>query len=92
MRFWKLLVALAILLISASTAMAQETTGTIKGRISDPQGLAIPGATVTVTGPQGSKNAVTDAEGRFSIPFLTPGSYSVRAELQGFKAVEQKGN
>src|SRR6185369_14676954 len=90
MRFWKLLVALAILLISASTAMAQETTGTIKGRISDPQGLAIPGATVTVTGPQGSKNAVTDAEGRFSIPFLTPGSYSVRAELQGFKAVEQK--
>ena len=33
---------------------------------------------------------MTDAEGRFNIPFLTPGTYSVRAELQGFKAAEQK--
>ena len=62
--------------------MAQETTGTIKGRIQDAQGLAIPGANVTVTGPQGTKSAVTDAEGRYSIPFLTPGAYSVRGELR----------
>jgi len=90
MRCWSLPVALAIFLVSASTAMAQETTGTIKGRVTDAQGLAIPGATVTVTGPQGAKSAVSDAEGRFSLPFLTPGAYSVRGELQGFKAVEQK--
>jgi len=32
---------------------------------------------VTVTGPQGAKTFVTDAEGRFSAPFLTPGVYSV---------------
>ena len=50
----------------------------------------MPGATVMATGVQGSKNTVTDAEGRYTIPFLTPGVYSVRAELQGFKAVEQK--
>ena len=33
----------------------------------------------------------TDADGRFNIPFLTPGTYDIRAELQGFKAVERKG-
>ena len=71
------------------TAFAQGTTGAIAGRIVDAQGLAVPGVTVTVTGPQGAKNIVTDAEGRFSLPFLTPGTYTVRAELQGFKTVEQ---
>src|SRR5262249_51217921 len=49
------------------------------------------GVTVTATGPQGVKTAVTDTDGRFSMPFLTPGTYAVRAELQGFKAIEQSG-
>src|SRR5262245_37189713 len=71
------------------TAFAQGTTGAIAGRIVDAQGLAVPGVTVTATGPQGAKIVVTDAEGRFSVPFLTPGAYVVRAELAGFKAVEQ---
>jgi hypothetical protein len=71
-------------------AAAQETTGTLSGRAVDSQGLAIPGATITVTGPQGVKTFVTDAEGNFNAPYLTPGTYTVRAELQGFKSVEQK--
>ena len=72
-------------------AFAQETTGTLSGRLVDTQGLAVPGATITLTGPQGSKTFVSDAEGRFSAPFLVPGTYDVRAELQGFKAVDIKG-
>ena len=71
-------------------ASAQETTGTLTGRLVDTQGLAVPGATVTVSGPQGSKSFVSDAEGRFQASFLTPGSYDVHAELQGFKAVDVK--
>src|SRR5512132_1111518 len=70
-------------------ALAQDTTGTISGRIVDAQGLVLPGVTVTANGAQGSKTAVTDGEGRFAIAFLTPGSYSVHAELQGFTAVER---
>jgi len=84
------LVVLALLLATAAIAAAQGTTGTISGRIVDPQGLAVPGVTVTVTGPQGAKTAVTDGSGRFTVPFLTPGSYSLKAELQGFKSIEQK--
>ena len=56
---------LAFVLAVAGLATAQETTGTISGRILDAQGLAVPGATVTVTGPQGSKTVVTDSTGRF---------------------------
>jgi hypothetical protein len=71
-------------------AAAQETTGTISGRAVDSQGLALPGVTVTATGPQGVKAAVTDAEGRFTLAFLTPGSYAIHADLQGFAAVDRR--
>ena len=83
-------VLLALLVVSG-VASAQETTGSLTGRLVDSQGLAVPGATVTVTGPQGARSFVSDEEGRFNAPFLTPGIYDVRAELQGFKAVQVDG-
>ena len=81
---------LVVLLANAGVAIAQETTGTIRGRLNDQQGLAVPGATVTVTGSQGVKTSTSDADGRFNIPFLTPGVYSVRVELTGFKGTERR--
>jgi hypothetical protein len=87
-RIGALIVALAC--GSAGLAAAQETTGTITGRTVDAQGLAVPGATVTVSGPQGQKTATTDRQGRFAFPFVTPGIYAVRTELQGFKTVERR--
>ncbi|HJU41272.1 MAG TPA: TonB-dependent receptor [Vicinamibacterales bacterium] len=83
--------ALFLALVATVTASAQETTGTLTGKLTDTQGLAVPGATVTVTGPQGARSFTTDTDGRFNAPFLTPGTYSVRAELTGFKAVDITG-
>src|SRR6188472_1242689 len=80
----------ALVLASSSLAAAQETTGSIGGQVVDAQGLTVPGASVTVTGPQGARTSVTDGDGRFVAPFLTPGAYTVRVELQGFKVSEQK--
>lgn len=80
----------ALWLAVVGSASAQETTGTLSGKLTDGQGLALPGVTVTVTGTQGAKSFTTDGEGVFRASFLVPGSYDVRAELQGFKAVEQK--
>ena len=90
MRRLIILTAAWLILGSAGSLFAQETTGGIRGRVVDPQGLAVPGVTVTANGPQGAKATTADGEGRFTIPFLTPGVYSVRAELSGFKAVEQR--
>ena len=89
MRLRHVVLTLGIALLSASSLPAQETTGRIEGRIVDAQSLPVPGATVTATGPQGEKTAVTDTDGRFTLPLLTPGAYQLRAELQGFKVVQR---
>ena len=84
-------VLLACLLAVTQLANAQETTtGSLSGRLVDGQGLAVPGATVTAAGTQGTRTSVTDADGRYTLPFLTPGVYTVRGELTGFKAVERQ--
>jgi len=87
----KLACSMILVFAGAVSAFAQETTGTISGRVVDAQQLAVPGVTVSVTGGQGTKTAVTDADGRYSVPFLTPGKYGVKAELQGFKTGERTG-
>src|ERR1051326_2015222 len=83
-----LYVACCLLLITA-TMFAQDTAtkGTIAGRIVDPTGAVIPGATVTASGPTGDRTAITNTSGDFEIGNLTPGTYSVKAEMSGFKAV-----
>ena len=89
MRFRILAVLTMLLMVGAGYGWSQETTGAVNGRVTDAQGLAVPGAIVTLTGPQGSKSVVTDSEGRYSAPLLVPGIYVVKAELQGFKTVQQ---
>jgi outer membrane receptor protein involved in Fe transport len=84
-----LLTAALLIFGSAGSTFAQETSGSIRGRVVDVQGLGVPGVTVTAAGPQGTKTTTSDGEGRFSLPFMTPGVYAVRAELAGFKAVAQ---
>ncbi len=84
--------ALVLGFVAAGFATAQETTsGSLAGEVVDAQGAAIPGATVTVTSDQGSKSIVSDSNGRFFAPYLTPGRYSVKVELAGFSTVERKG-
>ena len=88
--FRRAVYALACVLALAMPGFAQGTTGTITGTVVDSQGLALPGATVTVTGPQGSRSVSTDVGGAFRVPFVVPASYVVKAELQGSKPTEQK--
>jgi hypothetical protein len=85
-----ILVALGVFVVTFH-ASAQETTGTLAGRLVDTQGAGVPDATITITGPLGSKALITDANGRFFATFLAPATYDLRAELQGFKAVDISG-
>ena len=78
------------LIVAVMPAFAQ-TTGRLVGTIVDAQGAVLPGVTVTVTSPQmqGANTTVTDATGQFRFPSLPPGTYGVKAELSGFKPVDQ---
>jgi hypothetical protein len=59
----------------------------IQGRVTDPQGLAMPGVTITLSGAamQTLATSVTDAEGEYRIDRLPAGVVNVKAELQGFR-------
>ncbi|MGB8581990.1 MAG: carboxypeptidase regulatory-like domain-containing protein [Candidatus Sulfotelmatobacter sp.] len=63
-----------------------ETTSAIVGEVRDTTDAVLPGATVTITNHEtGLKRAArTDDAGLFNFPQLKPGTYSVRAEAQGF--------
>src|SRR5262245_6958172 len=83
--------ALACVLLAAGLARAQETTtGSIAGKIVDAQGLAVHGATITVTTPQGPRTFVSDTNGEFFAPYLTPGLYAVKVELSGFRTLDRQ--
>lgn len=86
-------VALGSLLLASGPAAAQ-VGGSIIGTVADQTQAVLPGVTVTVTGPalMGSRTAVTDAEGKYRVPALPPGSdYTVTFELQGFGTVKRGG-
>src|SRR5215471_4074260 len=68
-------------------AMAQTTTGSIVGSVTDKTGALIPGAAITVTNTDtGSTNkTVTDSSGNYAVTPLPVGHYSVTVEARGFK-------
>src|SRR5262245_3600066 len=72
---------------ASSAALAQDiqTKGSIGGVVRDANGAALPGAKVTVTGPQVNRDAVTGDDGSFTIENLTPGLYDVVVKQPGFK-------
>ena len=87
---WIPLVALA-LLVTTGGAMAQLTTGNLYGQVRDDQGAALPGVTLTLSGPIATQVQVSDDGGSFRFLNLAPGSYQLRAELEGFSSLEFPG-
>ena len=86
--------ALCTLILPVAKSDAQGvTSGSMTGTVSDPQGAAVPGATVTaVHEPSGSRyEAVSRHDGRFTIPGMRVGGpYTVTATLSGFQPKPQK--
>jgi hypothetical protein len=88
--FKRLAASVLPFLAVSSLVLAQETTtGSIAGRVLDPQGAGVPEARVTLRSDQGARSLATDAHGQFLAPYLTPGLYAVRVEHAGFKPLEQ---
>lgn len=91
MKLQRSLAVMVVLLLACTGLFAQSsTTGALSGTVTT-GGNGLPGATITVTSPnlQGSRTAVTDANGNYSIAGLPPGDYTVKAELSGLQTVSQ---
>ena len=82
---------LAFVLAVADLAGAQERFGSLTGKVTDQQGAAVPGVTVTITNIQTGENRVyvTDSEGEYRALDLPPGRYNVAFELTGFSRAER---
>lgn len=78
---------LVALLLSFEPLQAQETRGSIRGTVTDPNGAAVPGAVVKITDPaRGTTiSLTTNQEGLYQALYLVPGTYQIVVESDGFK-------
>lgn len=84
-RYLLALMACAIFALGFATeANAQLQTGNIFGQVVDRTGDVLPGVTVSLSGGGAPRTAITDSQGRFRFISLSPGTYSLTAELAGF--------
>ena len=93
MRYRIMAAAAALVLWTAGPAVAQTTSGTIQGRMVDPQGAPVAAVAVTVTG-QGNgvtRTATTASDGRFVVSNLPPGTFDLVAAAKGFNDVSRSG-
>ncbi len=85
-------VTVALHLMSPA-AVGAAVTGTLLGSVTDAAGLAIPGATVTITEVNTNikASAVSNENGNFVFSSLRNGVYRVESELSGFKKAIRDG-
>jgi hypothetical protein len=86
----RLCLSLCIALIAAS-ALAQFQTGNIYGKVQAKDGSVLPGVSVTLTGVGAPQSTITGAQGEFRFVNLSPGMYSLKADLAGFGSASRSG-
>ena len=85
--------SLFFLALIAAAAGAQEFRGSLAGVVMDQQGAVVPRAKITATQLEtGSKTEAASSDvGRYSLPFLTPGTYRLAVDAAGFKRMVREG-
>jgi outer membrane receptor protein involved in Fe transport len=84
----KILTALAVVFLAASV-FAQGAA--ITGVVTDESGGTLPGATVVVSGPGGSRTGFTGSDGKFSIVPAGDGPYKVHVSMPSFASQNKDG-
>jgi outer membrane receptor protein involved in Fe transport len=84
-------VAIMLLALSATNAIAQSRTAAIVGTVTDPSGGLVSGAKVTVSNilTRESKTAITSDLGEYTVLDLLYGQYEVTIEKEGFKRLSR---
>jgi len=89
-KFFAFVSAAVVTLFLAFAAVAQtQTTGTVEGTVTDPQGAVVPGISVTISGPNmiRPQSTTTDSDGFYRFSSVPPGRYTLDiAAAKGFNA------
>lgn len=82
---------LSLILVSGISFAQLKEMGTIQGKVSDEQGIALPGASVTASSPNlmGTRSAITNESGQYRIPALPVGTYTIEVNLEGFTSAKR---
>ena len=85
-------ICIAVLCILSMGLPAWAQNGVITGKATDASGAVIPGVELTLTSVSvmGMRNTVSDEQGIYRFDFLPPGSYTLKFELPGFRALYVK--
>jgi outer membrane receptor protein involved in Fe transport len=89
-KIFAFLSAAIVTLFLAFAAVAQtQTTGTVEGTVTDPQGAVVPGVSVTLSGPNliRAQTTTSDTDGYYRFAQVPPGRYTLEvAAAKGFNA------
>jgi hypothetical protein len=91
-RYFFILLGLLLSIGPATQMLAQAAKGTVRGQVTDPSGAVIPNANVSLTTPDGHTVATvtSNANGSYQVNNLTPGTYIVIANAEGFASSNSK--
>src|SRR5215831_18900262 len=86
-------VCLFSVLFATGGLYSQSVDATLKGRVGDSSGAAVPAAKLEVknVGTNQIVSTITDSAGQYTVPFLQPGTYALAVEASGFKKVVREG-
>ena len=92
MRMRATLLGAFLAVLAATPLFGQGFQGGLRGSLKDPGGV-LPGVEVTLTNEQTNlaRTTTTNERGEYSFPSLDPGTYKLKAALQGYKTIEQGG-
>jgi hypothetical protein len=94
MQLGKIHVAVFLIMFGFASMAAAQGVGAINGTVTDSSGGVMPGANVTLTNVQGAvggnQTTITNELGTYQFLRLVPGTYTVKAELQGFRPAEAR--
>ena len=79
--------------VSASTILAQSSSGTFLGTVRDSTGAIIPGATISILNQETGfrREIVSNSAGEYELPYVPLGNYTVTCKSKGFKSVDRTG-
>ncbi|MCI0391087.1 MAG: TonB-dependent receptor [Acidobacteria bacterium] len=88
-----MVVFVVVTLIISGSVCAQETRGTITGKVRGPSNVALPGASVKIINVAMGTTVlvVTNDAGFFQAPYLIPGTYQIAVEVTGFRRYVRDG-